>query len=129
MNREKELPLGLLKFLTGPLAGNTYPITKAITNLGRGISNDIVIFDPTVSRHHAQIICENDTWIIKKLVTHDSLTVNEDVLPQSPLSNRDTIGLGSETTFLFLMASSGLSQQNTLPPTNMVSSTPAREIH
>jgi len=129
MKREKESPLGSLKFLTGPLAGNIYPITKAITSLGRAISNDIVIFDPTISRHHAQIICENDTWIIKKLVKHDSLTVNQYVLPQSSLSNWDTIGLGSETTFLFLMASSGFSQQNTPPSANMTSSTPTRAIH
>ena len=60
MEKGNELPISSLKFLTGPLAGNIYPITKDVTSLGRGMSNDIVIFDPSVSRHHAQIIWEND---------------------------------------------------------------------
>lgn len=48
MNIGKEpSALGSLRFLTGPLAGNTYPITKAITTLGRDPSNDIVISDPS----------------------------------------------------------------------------------
>src|SRR5437588_10960324 len=112
MNREKESPLGSLRFLTGPLAGNTYPITKPMTTLGRETANDIVISDPAVSRYHAHIIWENSTWTIKKLVTHNSLTVNQKALPEALLSDRDTIGLGPGTTFLFLIASNGSAQRN-----------------
>src|SRR5579859_3639103 len=112
MNIGKEPPFGSLRFLTGPLAGNTYPITKAITSLGRDPSNDIVISDPAVSRHHAQIIRENGSWTIKKLVTHNSLTVNQRILPQSSLNDQDSIGLGPGTTFLFLMPSNGSPQPN-----------------
>lgn len=65
MNRGQEPPSGSLRFLTGPLAGNTYPITNAITSLGRDLSNDIVISDPAVSRQHAQITWENGSWTIK----------------------------------------------------------------
>src|SRR5260370_34636420 len=127
MNRGKEPPtLGSLRFLTGPLAGNTYSITKAITSLGRDPSNDIVISDPAVSRHHAQIIQENGSWTIKKLVTHNSLTVNQRILPQSSLNDQDSIGLGPGTTFLFLMPSNGSPQPNTPPPANLAPSMPAR---
>src|SRR5690348_11191064 len=102
MERGNERPIGSLKFLTGPLAGNIYPITKAVTSLGRGMANDIVILDPSVSRHHAQIIWKNDTWTIKKLATDNSLTVNQYELSLSSLNNWDTISLGSGTTFIFL---------------------------
>ncbi len=34
---------GLIKFLTGPLAGRPFPIKKAITTIGRDLSNDIVV--------------------------------------------------------------------------------------
>jgi ABC-type multidrug transport system ATPase subunit/pSer/pThr/pTyr-binding forkhead associated (FHA) protein len=128
MERGNELPISSLKFLTGPLAGNIYPIAKAVTSLGRGMSNDIVIFDPSVSRHHAQIIWENDTWTIKKLAADNSLTVNQYDLPLSSLNNWDTIGLGSGTTFIFLMTSSASLQQNASSSTNVVPVTPSSEL-
>ena len=122
MSREKEpSALGSLRFLTGPLAGNTYPITKAITSLGRDPSNDIVISDPSVSRHHAQITRESASWSIKKLVAQNTLTVNQHNLPQSPLQDRDTIGLGPGTTFLFLIDTNASSQPN-IAQTNLPSS-------
>jgi ABC-type multidrug transport system ATPase subunit/pSer/pThr/pTyr-binding forkhead associated (FHA) protein len=128
MERGSELPISSLKFLTGPLAGNIYPITKAAISLGRGTSNDIVIFDPSVSRHHAQIMWENGIWTIKKLASDNSLTVNQYDLPQSHLSNWDTIGLGSGTTFIFLMAGSALLQQNASSSTNLVPAMPSSEV-
>jgi ABC-type multidrug transport system ATPase subunit len=108
------------------LAGNSYPITKAITSLGRETSNDIVISDPAVSRYHAHIIWENRSWTIKKLVTHNTLTVNQHTLSQSILDNRDTVALGPGTTFLFLIANNGSPLQNTPPAA--VPATPIRDI-
>lgn len=94
--------LGSLKFLTGPLAGTTLPISKAVTTLGRDeTSNDIVISDPSVSRHHARIVQNGPQWIIEKLAPQNTLTVNARDVQQEPISDRDTIGLGTGTTFLF----------------------------
>jgi len=127
MNIGKEPPtLGSLRFLTGPLAGNTYPVTKTTIALGRDPSNDIIISDPSVSRHHAQIICENGSWSIKKLVAQNTLIVNQHDLLESPLHDRDTIGLGPGTTFLFLMDDHVLQQPNT-PHSTLPSPTPGRE--
>src|SRR5260370_22616156 len=127
MNRGKEPPtLGSLRFLTGPLAGNIYPITRTITSLGRDPSNDIVISDPAVSRYHAQIIWENESWTVKKLVAHNSLNVNQHALSQSSLNDRDTIGLGPGTTFLFLMASNGSLQPYPPPPPSRAPAAPGR---
>src|SRR5690242_14753768 len=115
--------LGSLRFLTGPSAGNTYPITKAITTLGRDPSNDIIISDPSVSRHHAQITFENGSWSIKKLSTQNTLTVNQRDLAQSPIHDRDTIGLGPGTTFLLLIDTNAFPQQN-MSQVNLAPSTP-----
>jgi len=128
MNIGKEPPHSSLRFLTGPLAGNTYPITKTITTLGRETANDIVISDPAVSRYHAHIIWENGTWTIKKLVTHNSLTVNQQALPEALLSDRDTIGLGPGTTFLFLIASNGSPQRNTPSSANQAPAMPGNDV-
>jgi ABC transport system ATP-binding/permease protein len=128
MEKGNEPSISLLKFLTGPLAGNSYPITKAITSLGRETFNDIIISDPTVSRYHAHIIWHNGSWTIEKLVTHNSLTVNQQTLSQSILNDRDTISLGPGTTFLFLIASNGSPLPNTPPPANLIPATPAKDI-
>lgn len=124
MNRGKEpLALGSLRFLTGPSNGNTYPITKTITSIGRDPANDIVVSDPSVSRHHAQIIWDNGSWLIKKSTTQNTLTVNQHELPESPLNNRDTVGLGPGTTFLFLVEHQVRQQPNT-PHPNLAPTTP-----
>src|SRR5579875_3531508 len=92
--------LGYIRFLTGPLAGEAFPISKPITTLGREPTNDIVISDPAVSRHHAQLLWSNGAWSIRKLASQNTLTVNRHDVQQSPLGERDTIGLGTGTTFL-----------------------------
>jgi ABC-type multidrug transport system ATPase subunit/pSer/pThr/pTyr-binding forkhead associated (FHA) protein len=92
--------LGYIKFLTGPLAGVTFPITKQTTTLGRESNNDIVISDSAVSRNHAQLIWSDSAWSIRKLAPQNSLTVNQRDVQQSPLGDRDTVGLGTGTTFL-----------------------------
>jgi ABC transport system ATP-binding/permease protein len=94
--------LGSLKFLTGPLAGTTLPISKPVVTMGRDeTSNDIVISDPSVSRHHARIVQNGPQWTVEKLAPQNTLTVNSRDVQQAPISDRDTIGLGTGTTFLF----------------------------
>ncbi|WP_052891174.1 FHA domain-containing protein [Thermogemmatispora carboxidivorans] len=95
--------LATLRFLTGPLAGTMVQIVKTVTTLGREPSNDIVISDPTVSRQHARLLCENGTWIIEKLSSQNTLTVNQRQVQRETIHDRDTIGLGPGTTFLFLV--------------------------
>ena len=92
--------LGSIQFLTGTLAGNTFQITKATTTIGREPGNDIVVSDPSVSRQHAQITWSNGAWMISKLAQQNTMTVNQREVQQSPINDRDTIGLGG-TTFLF----------------------------
>ncbi len=92
--------LASIKFLTGSLAGNTYQITRPTITLGREPANDIVLPDPSVSRHHAQITLNNGTWTITKLAQQNTVIVNHRDVQQSTINNRDTIALGS-ISFLF----------------------------
>ena len=94
---------GSIRFLTGPLAGKSFPIDKPITTIGREPGNDIVVFDPSVSRQHAQITWNGNTWAIQKLAQQNKLSLNQREVNQSPLNDRDTIALGQGTTFLFLI--------------------------
>jgi ABC-type multidrug transport system ATPase subunit/pSer/pThr/pTyr-binding forkhead associated (FHA) protein len=102
MNETKNTSsLGSLRFLTGPLAGRTYQITKTTINIGRDPASDIAISDPSVSRHHAQLTFVDDTWVIKKIAPQNTLMLNKREVQQSPLLDRDTVALGPGTTFLF----------------------------
>ena len=102
-NRPQES--GSIRFLTGPLAGSTFQISKPIITFGREPDNDIVIADPTVSRQHARLVNNAGQWSIEKLVAQNVVTVNQHNVQQAVIANRDTIGLGEGTTFLFLISS------------------------
>ncbi len=98
----KASTLGSIRFLTGPLAGKSFPINKPIITIGREPGNDIIVSEPSVSRQHAQIMWNGNVWSIQKLAQQNKLFLNQREVNQSALNDRDTIGLGQGTTFLFL---------------------------
>ncbi|GCE10414.1 FHA domain-containing protein [Tengunoibacter tsumagoiensis] len=111
MDVVNELPsLGTVRLITGPGAGNSYKITRPITTIGREPGNDIIISDPSVSRQHAQIIYNAGNWSIKKLSAQNILTINQREVQQSPLSDRDTVGIGPGSSFLFYIEPGGAQQ-------------------
>ncbi|MDQ6661927.1 MAG: FHA domain-containing protein, partial [Chloroflexota bacterium] len=93
--------LGSISFLTGSLAGSNFPISKPTITIGREPGNDIVISDPSVSRHHAQLTLHNGTWTINKLALQNTVTVNKRDVQQAVLHDHDTVSLGASTTFVF----------------------------
>jgi pSer/pThr/pTyr-binding forkhead associated (FHA) protein len=56
-----------LILLSGVGAGTEYPLEKTELQLGRDLSNDIVINDPEVSRRHAHLTLEGDGYILEDL--------------------------------------------------------------
>ena len=94
-----------IRFVTGPQAGNTFQITKPVITFGRDPGNDVIISDPTVSRKHAQMLNNAGQWSIEKLAEQNVVTVNQQMIQTAVISDRDTIGLGTGTTFLFLISS------------------------
>ena len=112
---------GSIRFLTGPLAGSTFQISKPLITFGRDPGNDIVISDPTVSRQHARLVNNAGQWSIEKLAAQNVVTVNQQNVQQAVLSDRDTIGLGTGTTFLFLISSpQAPAEQRPVTPYNVV---------
>src|SRR5690242_19643036 len=82
--------LGSITFLTGPLSGKSYSITKPTITIGREGDNDIVIgADASVSRHPAQLTWNNGIWSITKLSLQNILQVNDRDVPQGELHDRD----------------------------------------
>ena len=62
-------PAGMntLDFTAGPKAGQTMNFDAKTISIGRAADNDIVVDDPTVSRHHARITSLGGTFRIEDL--------------------------------------------------------------
>ena len=85
----RPLESGSIRFLTGPLAGSIFQISKPIITFGREPDNDIVISDPTVSRQHARLVNNAGQWSIEKLAPQNVITVNQHNVQQAVIADCD----------------------------------------
>lgn len=94
-----------IKFLSGPMAEQMFPIRNPAVTIGRASTNDIVVKDDLkVSRAHARLLRQNGTWSIEKLApSHNTLTVNQQSVQHATLTNNTTVRLGADSSFLFLV--------------------------
>ena len=97
-----------IRFLSGPLKGQTFPIQQPTITIGRESSNDIVVRDdPRVSRIHARLHWKEGAWSIEKLSQVSVLTVNQRAVQQAPLADQAVVSLGPDTAFVFLLTGAG----------------------
>lgn len=100
----KPLITSSIRFLSGPSSGRVFQINKPITTIGRDPGNDIVIKDDLkVSSYHARLLWENGSWRIQKHPQAHRLTINSQVVQEAMITGNSTIGLGEDTSFLFLV--------------------------
>ena len=80
-------------------------LMQASTTIGRALSNDIVLMDPTVSREHARLDLDASGWHITNLTEQNVVRVNGHPVPSGgrfPMHPQDILILGS--TMLQLIA-------------------------
>jgi predicted component of type VI protein secretion system len=83
----------------GPQPNQAYELAKDVVTLGRDITNDIVINDPEVSRHHLRITRMADGYTLEDLGSTNGTFVNGQRLSTPrPLNNGDMVGLGETVT-------------------------------
>lgn len=80
--------------------GSKYSIDKDIIKIGRLEDNDIIISDPSVSRHHAELSREGPTYIIRDLGSTNGSKINQSPMKEAILEDEDCITLG-KTDFIF----------------------------
>jgi hypothetical protein len=86
----------------GPQPNQIYPLDKAIVTLGRDITNEIVINDPEVSRHHCRLTQGGGGFTIEDLSSTNGTFVNGQRLTGArPLAPGDMIGLGETVTLAY----------------------------
>lgn len=83
------------------------PLNKRTLRLGspRGTNNDLMIASPYISAHHAQIIGEQNTWIIKDCQSKNGLRLNGQRIKQHCLANGERIYLAHNVSLSYHVVS------------------------
>ena len=73
--------------------GRSYPLDQPVINIGRMLDNDLVIDDPLVSRHHAQLRAVDGHFVLVDTNSTGGVFVNERRVTQTVLYPNDSISL------------------------------------
>jgi hypothetical protein len=74
--------------------------------IGRDITNDIVINDPEISRHHSRLVRTQTGYTLEDLrSTNGTFANRQRISAPVQLSNGDTIGLGETVTLTYEVTS------------------------
>ena len=86
----------------GPTPGKAYALDKGEIKVGRDISNDIIINDAEVSRKHARITIQGDSYVLEDLgSTNGTFVDGERLTGPHILGLGQTISLGENVTLDF----------------------------
>lgn len=86
----------------GPQPNQQYELTRDTITIGRDITNDIVINDPEISRHHTRMIRTPSGYTVEDLRSTNGTFVNRQRLTGPyTLSSGDLIGLGETVTLAY----------------------------
>ncbi len=105
--RERRAPTGLL--LVRGVSGGTeiaYRIVSERTSLGRATDNDLVLSDPKVSRHHAEVVRRPEGFVLRDLGSTNGTFVNGRRIFERLLDPGDVILLG-DTRITFQLEGRG----------------------
>ncbi|MFN7210681.1 MAG: FHA domain-containing protein [Aggregatilineales bacterium] len=86
----------------GPQPNQIYELTKDVISLGRDITNDIVVNDPEVSRHHCRLTRGSGGYTLEDLGSTNGTFVNgQRISGARPLNSGDLVGLGETVTLAY----------------------------
>lgn len=77
-------------------------VSSAETTIGTAEDNDIVIEDPTVSRHHAKLYYNGEAFGIKDLESTNGMVMNGIKVDDIKLRNGDTLKLGNTVLKIYI---------------------------
>lgn len=86
----------------GPTPDKRYDITAVTNTIGRSPQNEIVINDPEMSRRHAQIVQQGNSFTVSDLGSTNGTFVNgQRCTGATPLRHGDRIEFGDTVSLLF----------------------------
>jgi pSer/pThr/pTyr-binding forkhead associated (FHA) protein len=77
------------------ISGATHELVDEAITIGRGPDNTIVVNDPSISTHHAQLLLEGDTYRLKDLDSTNGTRVNGKPVTETVLRFDDRIRFGA----------------------------------
>lgn len=87
---------------SGPAVGKVYPLEKGEVFIGRDLSNDIVINDPEISRRHARLFTQNNSYVVEDLGSTNGTFVNgQRLVGPNILRPGDVITFGERLSLVF----------------------------
>ena len=72
----------------------SFPLAETASTIGRDAGNTIQLPDPEVSKHHAIVRAQGDTWTIEDLDSTNGITVNKARVKHARLKEGDRIRIG-----------------------------------
>lgn len=79
-----------------PSRGNPMSLSNPVIHIGRHLTNDVVVNDKRVSRHHAEIRYEHGQFVLYDLGSTNGVGINGVMTHQPvPLKNNDIVTVGS----------------------------------
>ncbi len=103
-----------LRFTSGPKSGQSIPLSTGTVNLGRGIDNDVVLDDASVSRSHATIAFQGDQYYIEDAGSMSGTLVEGVPATRTVLASGATLKIGdSELVFMRTEGDSPLTESGT----------------
>ncbi len=91
-----------LAVIAGPLEGVVFTLSEDETSVGREVSNQVCLANPSVSRHHCSIVKEGDQYQLHDRGSLNSTYVNGVPIKQQQLKSGDRIRVG-DSLLLFLL--------------------------
>jgi pSer/pThr/pTyr-binding forkhead associated (FHA) protein len=92
--KSERIPANAYFFMEG---GRTYPLDQAVVNIGRMLDNHLVIDDPRVSRHHAQLRAVDGHFVLFDLNSTGGIFVNGRRVTETIVYPNDSISLAGVT--------------------------------
>ena len=95
VNEPVGMNMNTLDFTSGPKAGETVNFGAKTISIGRSEDNDIVVDDPTVSRHHARITHQDGKYTIEDLGSTSGTRVAGKEVSMAQIASGETVKLGN----------------------------------
>ena len=85
----------LLKFNDKVL--KTIETDKQVVSIGRNVGNDIQIDNLSVSKNHARIVRDKDSYRVEDLNSTNGTYLNEKMVSEAELKHKDVLTVGKHT--------------------------------
>lgn len=85
---------GMLIIKSGPGTGSTFLLDEPVTTVGRHPDSGVFLDDITVSRRHAELIRDENIFLVKDVGSLNGTYLNRERVEESQLSDGDELQIG-----------------------------------